>query len=143
MQALSGILSNLFVTVVVVGVISAALANVINNQVLHVAPLDVCPSMIPVNDSARAVLHAALDCGFWQNVRLLVYTCWTVTKHLHVRTGRAQESRARCLGGKHNPSSPDRNPNPAPDAYPDPNSNPDRRPSTDTDSGLHHNLRSR
>jgi hypothetical protein len=32
-QALSGILSNLFVTVVLVGAISAALANVVNNQV--------------------------------------------------------------------------------------------------------------
>ena len=32
-QALSGVLSNLFVTVVLLGAVSAALANVINNQV--------------------------------------------------------------------------------------------------------------
>ena len=59
MQALSGILSNLFVTVVVVGVISAALANVINNQVRRLV-LHVLACMLPPTCSDLAHAHGLL-----------------------------------------------------------------------------------
>ncbi len=63
MQALSGTLSNLFVTVVVVGVISAALANVINNQVRN-QKSHTWPRIIPVQGQRKMVeLRTAVSHG--------------------------------------------------------------------------------